>query len=340
MNPIVLALVTLMGFIAQYLDVSIGLGYGTFTSPLLLLLGVPPTYAVPAILFTKTILGVFSGGVHVVAGNIQRKIVLTLIVMGSIGTVLGVFITVLLGVREVSAIIGVIFMVTGFLSLLNTARGVKMGEYSQNKIRITGFFAGIVNAVSGGGYGAISTTGLISGGVDAPIAVGSTVLSEAAVALSGVLLYSYILKEINWELTLALLIGGIISTPIGALATKRTPSKRLGAFIGVIVIALGASSAYVQSETFVLGVVLIALILIIYHFKMIGYIRLRFALGGINLGIGAFLISLIYLNQIGSIPLNVPLSLSSLFFYGIISISAIFIIAGILSLSVERRIDL
>lgn len=335
MNPILLALVALIGFIAQYLDVSIGLGYGTLASPLLLLLGVPPTYAIPSILFTKTILGIFSGGVHLVAGNIQRKIVLPLIVVGGIGTVLGVFITVLLGVREVRAIIGVIFMVTGFLSLLNVARGVKMGEYSQNRIRITGFFAGLTNTVSGGGYGAISTTGLISGGVDASIAVGSTVLSEAAVALCGVLLYSYLLKEINWGLTLALLIGGIISTPIGALATKRTPSRRLGAIIGVIVIALGASSAYVQSETFVLGVVLIALILIIYHFKMVGYIRLRLALGGINLGIGFFLISLIYLNQTGFIPLSISPSLSSLFFYGIISISVIFVIAGILSLSVR-----
>ncbi|NIW16144.1 hypothetical protein GWN19_01720, partial [Candidatus Bathyarchaeota archaeon] len=83
-------------------------------------------------------------------------------------------------------------MVTGFLTLFHTIRGVRIGSYSKNKIRISGFLAGFTNGVSGGGYGAINTTGLILGGVDPSAAVGSTLLSEAAVALFGITLYGFL----------------------------------------------------------------------------------------------------------------------------------------------------
>lgn len=325
----------LIGFTTQYLDASIGLGYGTISVPLLLLLGIPPIYTVPAILLSKTILGVLSGGVHQMVGNVQRRVALPLIITGILGTFLGVPLTVFLPDREVSALIGIILMTIGFLSLLTVARGVKTGRYSPNKIRVSGFFAGFTNGISGGGYGAISTTGLISAGVKTNIAVGSTVLAETAVALSGVLLYSYLLREVKLGVALPLLIGGAIATPIGALTTKRSPSRKLGAVIGTIVMSLGASSACVRSEALVLGFVSIALVLIIYHFKMVGYLRLRVALGGVNLGIGAFMISLIYLNQTGAVPFYVPQPLMGLFFWSLISVGAIFIMAGILGVSVR-----
>ncbi len=323
----------LIGFTGQYLDASIGLGYGTITVPLLLLLGVPPIYTVPAILLSKTVLGVFSGGVHHMAGNVKRKVALPLIMAGILGTVLGVPITFFLPDREINALIGVILMTIGFLCILNVARGVKMGRYSPNKIRFSGFFAGFTNGISGGGYGAISTTGLISAGIDSRVAIGSTVLSETAVSLSAVLLYYYLLPEVNWGVTLALLIGGAIATPIGALTTKSSPSRKLGAVIGVIVMSLGASSAYVRSEAIVLGLVSIALVLIIYHFKMVGHLRLRVAMGGINLGLGAFMIWLVYLNQRGTALFYMPPSLAEVFSWGLISVGAIFIMAGILGIS-------
>jgi len=326
----------LIGFMGQYFDASIGMGYGTITVPLLLLLGIPPTYAVPAVLLSETVLCFFSGSVHHTAGNVQRKVALPLILTGVLGTVLGVPLTFFLPDRETNAFIGIILMTIGFLSLLNVARGIKMGEHSPNKIRVSGFFAGFTNGISGGGYGAISTTGLLSAGVDAHIAVGSTILSETVVSLSGVLLYSYLLRELNWGVTLPLLIGGAVATPIGALTTRSSPSRKLGAAIGVVVMSLGASSAYVRSEALVLGLVSVALVLIIYHFKMVGYPRLRVAMGGVNLGIGAFIIWLVYLNRTGAAFFYVPPQLAQLFFWGLISVGAIFFTAGILGISVRE----
>jgi len=104
------SLCLLIGFIGQYFDASIGMGYGTTTVPLLLLLGVSPIYTVPAVLLSKTILGVLSGGVHQIAGNVRREVVLSLIVAGILGTFLGVPLTFFLPDREVGALIGIILI--------------------------------------------------------------------------------------------------------------------------------------------------------------------------------------------------------------------------------------
>lgn len=334
MDLIRTVLCLLIGFIGQYTDTSIGMGYGTMTVPFLLMLGIPPLYAVPAILLSESVLCILSGGAHHMVGNVQRRIAMPLIASGILGTVLAVPLTFFLPEKEVNALIGIILMTTGSLSLLNVARGIKMGRYSPNKIRLSGFLAGFTNGVSGGGYGAISTTGLISAGVEPSVAVGSTVLSETAVALSGVLLYSYLLQQIDWTLVLTLIIGGAIATPIGALTTKGSPSRKLGAFIAIIVVFLGASSAYLRNEALVLGLVSMAVVFIIYHLKMVGYMRLRVAMGGVNLGIGIFTFSLVYLNQVGAAPFHVPLVLATPFFWGLICVGIIFIAAGILNVTV------
>ena len=50
---------------------------------------------------------------------------------------------------------------------------------------------------------------------------------------------------------------------------------------------------------------------------MVGYLRLRVAMGGVNLGIGASIFLLVYLNQTGAVPFYVP-PLPGLFFWGLI----------------------
>lgn len=334
MDPIAITLYFFIGFTTQYLDASIGLGYGTFSVPLLLLLGIPPVYVVPAVLISKTVLGIISGIAHHAVGNVKRKIAMPLIVAGILGTLMGVPITIILSDQETSAIIGIALISVGFIGLLNIARGVRMGRFSKRKISISGFFAGLINGISGGGYGAVSTTGLISSGVKTNIAIGSTVLAETVVALAGALLYLFFVQDINLEVIVPLLVGGLIATPIGALTTKRSPSKKLGAAISVVVIFLGISSAYVRSEALVLGFVSASLILIIYHLKMIGYKRIQIGIGGINFGVGVILLVLAYLFHTNTIPFIVAPFLEGILFWYLIVVGLVFIIAGILDSSV------
>ncbi len=67
----------------------------------------------------------------------------------------------------------------------------------------------------------------------------------------------------------------------------------------------------------------------IYHLRMIGRYRLRVAVGGINLGIGIFVAMLICLVEAGF----VSLVLSPMFFYGLILICAVSLLAGVLNIT-------
>jgi uncharacterized membrane protein YfcA len=210
-----------------------------------------------------------------------------------------------------------------------------MGRFSRKKIRVSGFFAGLINGISGGGYGAVSTTGLISSGVKTSIAIGSTVLAETVVALAGALLYLFFVQDVNLEIILPLLVGGLIATPIGALTTKRSPSKKLGAAISIVVIFLGISSAYINSEALVLGFVSAALILITYHLKMVGHRRIQIGLGGINFGIGSILLVFAYFFQTGMIQFYIAPVFEGFLFWYLLLVAVIFILAGILDFSVN-----
>jgi uncharacterized membrane protein YfcA len=268
-------------------------------------------------------------------GNVDRKITWFLIVAGIFGTLVGVPITIFLSDQQTNALIGIALISVGSLGLLNVARNVRKGRYSGKKISLSGFFAGLINGISGGGYGAVSTTGLISSGIKTHIAIGSTVLAETVVALSGVVLYLFFLQTVNWEIIIALIVGGLIATPIGALTTKRSPSKKLGAIIAVVVILLGVSSAVVRSEALVLGFVSAALILITYHFKMVGHRRIRIGMGGANLGLGALILWFAYLYQTNAWLLNVVILFEDILFWYLIFAGIVFIIAGILDFLVD-----
>lgn len=333
MKMVTIILCVLISFVSQYLDSSLGMGYGTFTAPLLLLLGIPPMYAVPTILMTKVVLGLISGGGHRMAGNLQPDIFRSLVLTGIPGTAIGVIVSVILPQKESTALIGLIMMVVGFLTLFYALRGIKMGVYSEKKIGISGVLAGFTNGISGGGYGAISATGLILGGVDPSKAVGSTLLAEALIALSGIFMYGFILHEVRWIIVLALLTGGIIATPIGILTTRKMDPKKLGTTIGSTVLLLGGLSASIRSEAFVLGFTLIALVMVTYHLLMVGYLRVRVAVGGANVGLGGLLLLLPFFIRTEVIPVQLSGLWGDLLFYGFILGGITYLLAGFLNVT-------
>ena len=61
----------LMAFFAEYLDSSLGMGYGTTLTPLLLLMGFTPLQIVPAILFSEFLTGTLAGFTHHRLGNVD-----------------------------------------------------------------------------------------------------------------------------------------------------------------------------------------------------------------------------------------------------------------------------
>jgi len=90
---------------------------------------------------------------------------------------------------------------------------------------------------------------------------------------------------------------------------------------------------FVEASASILMFEFIVLALIVYYLRMTGFHRLRVAVGGINLGLVGFMALLLYLTEIGLVPLAIP----SPVLYALIFILLVYTLAGILNLLTKVR---
>jgi hypothetical protein len=81
------------------------------------------------------------------------------------------------------------------------------------------------------------------------------------------------------------------------------------------------------------GLGLMGLVLTTYYLRMMGRQRLRVAMGGVSLGMGALLALLAYLSETGFEPLIIP----RFPLYVLIFVSAVSILAGVLNIITHAR---
>lgn len=69
-----LIIVMIIGaFICEYIDSTLGMGYGTTLAPVLMLFGFSPMQIVPAILLSELVSGILAGILHHHEGNVDFK---------------------------------------------------------------------------------------------------------------------------------------------------------------------------------------------------------------------------------------------------------------------------
>jgi len=101
-----------------------------------------------------------------------------------------------------------------------------------------------------------------------------------------------------------------------------------------IPVAFGEQNA---ESALMLALSLIILALMTYHLRMVGYRRLRVAIGGMNLGVGGFIFLLFSLIMTDSVPLDFSLPLGLLLIWVLVFVCVISILAGILNVTVKSR---
>lgn len=90
---------------------------------------------------------------------------------------------------------------------------------------------------------------------------------------------------------------------------------------------------FIEPAVLVLGLELSIIGLLAYYIRMVGYIRIRLAFGGLSLGIGGFVALLAYLVRSGVISLS-P-NLTEITTYILIFISLVHVLAGILNITAK-----
>ena len=245
-----------ISFALEFMDSTIGMGYGTTLTPVLLLMGFAPLQIVPVILLSEFITGLLAGLVHHLMGNadfsIEKKgndgkmngakvskdlkAVLIIGLCSCLGAALGALIALNLPSLYLKLYIGVLVTALGVYILLTRN---KQFSFSWKKLISIGLVASFNKAISGGGFGPLVTGGQVLSGVKVKNAIAITSLAEAAACVAGIVIYFISKQEIDWTLLPYLLIGGVLSVPISGFAVKKIKTKNIVLIVSIAITALG-----------------------------------------------------------------------------------------------------
>jgi len=233
-----------VSLVCMYVDSTLGMGYGTTLTPILLLMGYDPLEVVPALLVTQWLAGISAGVSHQSAGNIDLsassihfKVSMVLAACGIVGTLAAVEIAVNIEQNVLMIIIGAVVLIVGLVIFLT--RG-KRFRFSWRKIILLGFIASFNKGLSAGGYGPIVTGGQILSGVGGKQAIGVTALSEGLTCLIGTMAFLASGEVKDLSVSYPLVIGAVCSVPLSAYTVRKITIKKLTTLIGLITIILGA----------------------------------------------------------------------------------------------------
>jgi uncharacterized membrane protein YfcA len=237
-------LIIIMAFLCEYIDSSLGMGYGTTLTPLLLLMGYNPLQIVPAILLSELITGLSAAFFHhrmkntnFKIGAIDLKIALVMAGCSVFGAVAAVFVALNLSKFYIKLYIGVLVFAMGVLILATLKRKFK---FSWKKISSIGLLAAFNKGISGGGYGPLVTSGQILSGVESKNAIGITSLAEGLTCLVGVITYfSFTNHTVDWSLSPSLILGAILSVPLATYTVKKFKGGPLRLIVGIATLLLG-----------------------------------------------------------------------------------------------------
>ena len=238
------ALIIIFAFFCEYIDSSLGMGYGTTLSPLLLIMGYSPLQVVPAILLSELASGLSAAFLHhkfknanFKIGAADLKIAIVMAGCSIFGALAAVFIALKLPTFYIKLYIGLLVLCMGLLILATLNRRFK---FSWRKIVSLGLLAAFNKGISGGGYGPIVTSGQIMSGVRSKNAIGITSLAEGLTCLVGVVTYLIFTNHtIKWDLAPSLVLGAILSVPFAAYTVKKFKSGHLKLVVGIATLILG-----------------------------------------------------------------------------------------------------
>ncbi len=239
--------IVLLAFVCEYIDSSLGMGYGTALTPLLLIMGYNPLQIVPAVLLSELITGLTAAFLHHKLKNTNFKLgtthLKTSLILAScsiVGTLAAIFIALRLPVFYVKLYISLLVLSMGVLILVTLNRKFL---FSWKKIVSLGLLASFNKGLSGGGYGPLVTGGQILSGVHIKSAIGITSLAEGLTCLVGVITYFIFTNHtIEWDLAPSLVLGAILSVPFAAYTVKKLKGTYLKIIVGCATIILGIFS--------------------------------------------------------------------------------------------------
>lgn len=240
---VLIIVIMILAFCCEYIDSSLGMGYGTILSPVLLIFLFDPMIVVPAILFSEAFTGFSSAIMHHFHRNVDfvkedkpLKIVGLISVLSIIATIITVFIVVSIPKIFISMYIGIIVALMGLVLLTNLHF-----LFSWKKVAGIGILSAFNKSISGGGFGPLVTAGQVISGEETKPSIAITGACEIAVCVTGFIMYWILNGLPNMIIPIAMTIAGVAATPIATFSTKQIKKEVLARrLVGALCIVLGA----------------------------------------------------------------------------------------------------
>ena len=132
----------------------------------------------------------------------------------------------------------------GFVILSRALWNAQTTSNSSKHIGALGLVGGFLDAIGGGGWGAMVTTTLIGRGIKARIAIGSANVAEFFVTATVTATFVATIGIALWPVITGLIIGGVLAAPFAAYATKHLPEKPVMIAVATVVIVLSLRNLY------------------------------------------------------------------------------------------------
>jgi uncharacterized membrane protein YfcA len=233
-----------IGLAAQAIDGALGMAYGVTASTFLLGMGASPAVASASVHIAEIFTTGVSGMAHVKYGNVNRKLFVRLLVPGTLGAVLGVWVVTQIDGRVLKPYISAYLLIIGLYILSKAFRHLRARQREPRHVAKLALFGGFVDSVGGGGWGPVVTSTLVGSGNDPRTTIGSVNFAEFFLTLATAASFTLLAVDGTWPVVAGLVIGGLFAAPFAALLCRTLSTRALLIAVGVLITALSCWNLY------------------------------------------------------------------------------------------------
>jgi uncharacterized membrane protein YfcA len=229
-----------VGFIAQSIDGALGMAYGISATTFLLGTGASPAVASASVHIAEIFTTGLSGLSHLRLGNVDRKLMLKLLIPGVIGGVLGALVVTKFDGAALKPWISGYLLVMGIYVLAKAWRHRRKPAQEPKHVAKLALFGGFVDAAGGGGWGPVVTTSLVGAGQDPRRTIGSVNFAEFFIAIASAGAFVIFIDAAPWATVAGLVAGGMFAAPLAAFLCRALPARALLVLVGTLISGLSA----------------------------------------------------------------------------------------------------
>jgi uncharacterized protein len=233
-----------IGFVAQIIDGALGMAYGVTATTMLLGLGVAPPIASASVHTAEVFTTGVSGTAHWRLGNVDVTLMSRLAFAGTIGGVIGAYLSTALLGAVIRPLVSLYLFAMGIVIVwraigrFGDSRSTAASGSTPRRVVPLGVIGGLLDAIGGGGWGAIVTSTLIGWGMTPRLAIGSANLAEFPVTSVVTATFVATIGLELWPIITGLVAGGVLAAPFAAFMTRRLPERPLMVLVGTVIVLL------------------------------------------------------------------------------------------------------